>query len=192
VVAAIGVVAVDIGKLREFWRRKPSEALSPRSPQNAANDLKWASEAQKVGSGRSPDDERKPRSFRQTIRHLHPYYCLVLLAGPAAVVEPLKMTGLVETGRGHWPAGLAILAAAYALSFLLVNRLFRIVQPRLLALPWFRRSRRKILRFRRRCLTHMSGYNGSRKAEASGRIGSTRSATHEQPPLGHPVSRTAP
>jgi hypothetical protein len=161
VVAAIGAVAVDIGKSWKFTR-PPSEALSPHLSQDAEN------EPRKVGSAGSADGtgESKPRSFRRTVRHLHPYYCLALLAVPAAIVEPLKMTGLIVTGSGHWLLGLALLAAAYALSLSLLNRLFRIVQPRLLALPWFRRSRRMVLRLRRRCLIYISRYSGLFGAES--------------------------
>jgi hypothetical protein len=89
----------------------------------------------------------KPKSIRHTIRQLHPYYCLLLLAIPAAIVEPLKMTGLLVVGTGHWIDGAAILGFAYILGFFLVSRLFRIVQPKLLALPWFRRGRAWILNF---------------------------------------------
>jgi hypothetical protein len=56
------------------------------------------------------------------------------------------MAGFVVVGTGHWIDGAAILALAYILSFSLVTRLFRIVQPRLLALPWFREGRAWILR----------------------------------------------
>jgi hypothetical protein len=157
---------MDIGKL---WKstRYSSEALSPHLRQKAEHEYKLIRKTRKVGSADSPacTDEKKPRSFRHTVRRLHPYYCLALLALPAAIVEPLKMTGLIVTGSGHWLVGLAMLAAAYALSLSLLNRLFRIVQPRLLALPWFRRSRRMVLRLRRRCLIQISRYSGGFGAE---------------------------
>ena len=144
----------------------PTRSFISALPQRAESECRLVSEARKSGSAGSPDtNESKPRSFRRTVRHLHPYYCLALLAVPAAIVEPLKMTGLIVTGSGHWLAGLAMLAAAYALSFSLLNRLFRIVQPRLLALPWFRHSRRKALRFRRKCLIHLSRHTGAFGAE---------------------------
>lgn len=71
---------------------------------------------------------------------------MLLLAIPVAIVEPLKMAGFVVVGTGHWIDGAAMLALAYILSFSLVTRLFRIVQPRLLALPWFRDGRAWILK----------------------------------------------
>jgi hypothetical protein len=98
-----------------------------------------------TGMANNPD---KPRSFRQSIRHLDPYYCLLLLALPAAIVEPVKIAGLVVVGSGHWLRGLVILAFAYVLSLSFLTKLFRIVQPRLLILPWFREGRIRLLRLR--------------------------------------------
>lgn len=164
--AAIGAVAVDIGKSRKSTQHS-FEALSLHFSQKVESECKQIGKA-RIGSADALDDagESQRRSFRQTIRHLHPYYCLALLAVPAVIVEPLKMTGLGVTGSGHWLAGLAMLGAGYALSLTLLNRLFRIVQPRLLALPWFRHSRRKVLRLRRKCLSHLSGYSSTFGAEA--------------------------
>jgi hypothetical protein len=93
-----------------------------------------------------------PLSFRQSIRRLHPYYCLLLLAIPVAIVEPLKVAGLFVVGSGHWIDGIAIMAGAYVLSYFLVTRLFKIVQPRLLALPWFRESRAWLRRLQHQIL----------------------------------------
>ena len=87
-------------------------------------------------------------TIRHAIRKLHPFICLVLLAVPTAVAEPLKLVGLVGLEKGHWLGGIAILIGGYLLSLLLVNRIFRIVQPRLLALPWFAAARKKLLEFR--------------------------------------------
>jgi hypothetical protein len=56
------------------------------------------------------------------------------------------MASLVVVGTGHWIDGAAILACAYVLSLSLVTRIFRIVQPRLLALAWFRHGRAWILK----------------------------------------------
>jgi hypothetical protein len=95
-------------------------------------------------------------SFRQSIRQLHPYYCLLLLAIPVAIVEPLKVAGLVVVGSGHWIDGIAMLASAYVLSFFIVTRLFRIVQPRLLALPWFREGRMWLQRPRHQILDRIA------------------------------------
>lgn len=97
------------------------------------------------------NNPNKPRSLRQWVRHLHPHWCLLLLLIPAAIVEPLKLVGLVVVGSGHWLGGLAMVACAYFVSLSLLTRLFKIVQPQLLTLPWFRTGR-TLLRLRRKML----------------------------------------
>jgi hypothetical protein len=42
-------------------------------------------------------------------------------------------------GEGHWITGTIMIVVAYAASLFLVERLFRIVKPKLLTLPWFAR-----------------------------------------------------
>jgi hypothetical protein len=42
-------------------------------------------------------------------------------------------------GEGHWITRAVVIVCAYAASLLLVERLFRIVRPKLLTLPWFAR-----------------------------------------------------
>jgi hypothetical protein len=42
-------------------------------------------------------------------------------------------------GEGHWITGTFMMIAAYGCSLLFVERLFRIVRPKLLRLPWFAR-----------------------------------------------------
>lgn len=58
---------------------------------------------------------------------------------PTALVEPLKLIAVAVAGDGHWITGTVMIVAAYAASLLLVERLFRIVKPKLLTLPWFAR-----------------------------------------------------
>jgi hypothetical protein len=87
-------------------------------------------------------------TIRHSIRKLHPYICLILLAVPMGVAEPLKMAGLVGLEKGHWLGGAGIIVAGYLLSLFLVNRIFRIVLPRLLALPWFMSIRTRVLEYR--------------------------------------------
>jgi hypothetical protein len=90
----------------------------------------------------------RPMTVRHSIRKLNPYICLLLLAVPVGIAEPLKIAGLVGLEKGHWLGGVAILTGGYLLSLLLVTRIFRIVQPRLLALPWFASTRMSILEYR--------------------------------------------
>ncbi len=81
---------------------------------------------------------RRP-SLRRFIEGLGPYQSLVLLAIPTSLVEPLKLVAVAIAGEGHWVTGTVMIIAAYAASLLLVERLFGIVKPKLLTLPWFAR-----------------------------------------------------
>jgi hypothetical protein len=47
------------------------------------------------------------------------------------------LVAVAVVGDGHWITGTAIIVAAYATSLLLVERLFGVVKPKLLSLPWF-------------------------------------------------------
>jgi hypothetical protein len=62
---------------------------------------------------------------------------LLLLIAPLAVVEPLKLIALLVAGKGHWLCGTAMIVAAYSVSLVFIERLFRIVRPKLLMLHWF-------------------------------------------------------
>jgi hypothetical protein len=75
--------------------------------------------------------------LRRSIEGLGPYQSLVLLLIPISLVEPLKLIGVAVAGEGHWITGTAMVVVAYAASLLLVERLFMIVKPKLLTLPWF-------------------------------------------------------
>ncbi|HYW62496.1 MAG TPA: hypothetical protein VE865_04770 [Bradyrhizobium sp.] len=88
----------------------------------------------------NPPARRKPgiwARFRRFVQQLGPYQSLFLLLVPAATVEPLKVAALVVAGEGHWLSGTATIVAAYAVSLLFVERLFRLVKPKLLTLGWF-------------------------------------------------------
>jgi hypothetical protein len=78
-------------------------------------------------------------SVRGYIERLGPYQSLLLLAIPASLVEPLKLIAVAVAGDGHWITGTVMIIVAYAASLLLVERLFRIVKPKLLTLRWFAR-----------------------------------------------------
>jgi hypothetical protein len=77
--------------------------------------------------------------LRRYIERLGPYQSLVLLLIPTSLVEPLKLIAVAVAGEGHWITGTVTIVVAYAASLLLVERLFRIVKPKLLTLPWFAR-----------------------------------------------------
>src|ERR1700754_4252803 len=71
------------------------------------------------------------------IQTLGPYQSLALLAVPTATVEPLKLIAVAVAGAGHWITGAAMIVACYALGLVVVERLFIIVKPKLLTIPWF-------------------------------------------------------
>ena len=89
--------------------------------------------------GAQRKDETRDRSFRATIERLGPYQSLALLLVPVGIVEPLKLIAVAVAGEGHWITGTAMIVVAYSASLLLIERLFRIVKPKLLTLPWFAR-----------------------------------------------------
>jgi len=74
---------------------------------------------------------------RKWMAGLGPYQSLLLLAIPLAIVEPAKLGALAVAGEGHWLTGIVIMICAYALSILVVERLFRILKANLLKLRWF-------------------------------------------------------
>lgn len=76
---------------------------------------------------------------RRFIEGLGPYQSLILLLVPASIVEPLKLLAVAIAGDGHWITGTVMIVIAYCASLLLVERIFRIVKPKLLTLPWFAR-----------------------------------------------------
>jgi hypothetical protein len=77
------------------------------------------------------------KRWRRFIQHLNPYLALTLLAVPLVIVEPLKLIAIFIVGTGHWITGSAVMLFAYAGSLLVVERLFKIVKPKLLTLSWF-------------------------------------------------------
>jgi hypothetical protein len=77
------------------------------------------------------------RKSRHSIEELGPYQSLALLVLPLCLVEPSKLAAVALIGDGHWLTGTATMAAVYAATLLLVERIFLIVKPRLLKLHWF-------------------------------------------------------
>lgn len=92
------------------------------------------------------------RYIRRNIQRLSPFASLLLLSVPVMVAEPLKMAAVYIFGSGHWLAGLIVMLFAYLVSALLVERLFKIVKPKLLTLSWFVIVWKKIVDARRTAL----------------------------------------
>ena len=80
-----------------------------------------------------------PPRLRRLVEGLGPYQSLALLLVPTGLVEPLKLVAVAVAGDGHWITGTVMIGAAYAAGLLLVDRLFVMVKPKLLTLPWFAR-----------------------------------------------------
>jgi hypothetical protein len=74
---------------------------------------------------------------RRRIQKLGPYQSMALLLVPVTLVEPLKFVALFVWGEGYWLAGTGMILGAYAVSLLVVERLFRVVKPKLMTLSWF-------------------------------------------------------
>jgi hypothetical protein len=83
--------------------------------------------------------EGLPPRLRRLVEGLGPYQSLALFLVPSGLVEPLKLIAVAVAGDGHWITGTVMIVAAYAAGLLLVDRLFVVVKPKLLTLPWFAR-----------------------------------------------------
>jgi hypothetical protein len=87
---------------------------------------------------RKPRRSMPPLAFaRRQIQQLGPYQSLALILLPILLVEPLKVAAVFVAGEGHWLAGTGILVAAYATSLVFVERLFKVVKPKLMTMNWF-------------------------------------------------------
>ena len=86
-------------------------------------------------------------SLRSHIERLPAYPSLLLLGVPLLMVECTKFAALVIAGKGHWLSGAAFLICAYGASAFGTERLFLIVKPKLLTLPWFATLWRYVSRF---------------------------------------------
>ena len=89
-----------------------------------------------TSAGRKANSEVRP-IWRRFLESLGPYQSLALLLLPVGLVEPLKLVAVAVAGTGHWMVGTAMMIAAYAGSLLVVERLFKVLKPKLLTLSWF-------------------------------------------------------
>ena len=95
-------------------------------------------------------------TFRLRLARLRPYTALAIVLIPLLIVEPLKLIALVIAGEGHWLTGTAVLVAAYAVSILIVERLFQLFKPNLMRLPWLQRAWDRWQSVRARALSWIS------------------------------------
>lgn len=68
---------------------------------------------------------------------LPPYLILGLLAFPLAFAEPAKIYALYLMSMGHFPGGIATMAAAYFVSLVIAERIYRAGREKLRTIVWF-------------------------------------------------------
>jgi hypothetical protein len=68
---------------------------------------------------------------------LSPYGVLALLLVPSLIGEPGKIWGLYLLAMGHWVLGLIVLAASYAVTLILVERIYTAGKAKLMTIRWF-------------------------------------------------------
>jgi hypothetical protein len=76
---------------------------------------------------------------RRRLQQISPYLSLLVLLVPLLLVEPIKLVALIVAGKGHWLTGTGMLVAAYATSLLVIERLFRLLKPKIMMMGWFNR-----------------------------------------------------
>lgn len=74
--------------------------------------------------------------FEAWVAARHRLTILALLAVPLLVVEPMKVVALVWIGRGAVVSGTLALALAYLVGFVLVERVYRAGEAKLLTFGW--------------------------------------------------------
>jgi hypothetical protein len=108
-------------------------------------------------------------ALRRRLERLGPYGALLVLAVPLAIVEPFKSVAVLVAGDGHVLTGLLFLICAYVASLVITERLFVILKPKLLMLPWFARAWRWFVALRRRCLRPLRSLRAPRRKFLFGR-----------------------
>jgi hypothetical protein len=76
------------------------------------------------------------------------YGVLALFLVPLAVIEPLKVYGLVLFGEGRYLAGILVFVVAKVVGLGLAERLFAIGRGKLLSIAWFAACHRRVLAVR--------------------------------------------
>ncbi len=104
------------------------------------------------------------RALRRRLAQIGPYGALVVLAVPLAIVEPFKLVAVLVAGQGHFLTGVVFLVCAYVASLVITERLFAILKPKLLMLPWFAKSWRWFVVLRWRCLRWLRGLRAPARA----------------------------
>jgi hypothetical protein len=75
--------------------------------------------------------------LEQRVRAMPPWAAVAIFLLPVVMLLPVKLLALLLFGHGHYASGLALLAGAKLVGTALVARLFQLVQPTLMHVPWF-------------------------------------------------------
>lgn len=86
---------------------------------------------------------------QRRVSRLPAYVILGLLALPFAIAEPAKILAVYLMATGHVVIGTLVLVAAYFVSLVIVERLFRGGRTKLLTIPWFKDAWRWLMALRR-------------------------------------------
>ena len=73
------------------------------------------------------------------VRTLPPWGAVLAFFLPALMLLPVKLFGLFLLGEGHAMSALLLLLAAKLVGTAILARLFQLVEPALMQLPWFAR-----------------------------------------------------
>ena len=71
------------------------------------------------------------------VQRLPPWAAVIVFAGPAALLLPIKLLALWAIGQGHLVLGMLVIVAAKIVGTAAVARLFTLTQPALMQLRWF-------------------------------------------------------
>jgi len=77
--------------------------------------------------------------FEQAVRGLPPWAAVGVFFLPLLLLLPIKVCGLMLLGRGHAMSALAVLIGAKLVGTAIVARLFQLVEPALMQIPFFAR-----------------------------------------------------
>jgi hypothetical protein len=80
-----------------------------------------------------------------------------LAAQRVTIVEPLKLTAVFVAGDDHFITAAFVMVCACAANFVVTERLFVIVKPKLLKLSWFAALWRPLVPIRSRLLRSLGG-----------------------------------
>ena len=77
------------------------------------------------------------RAIERWIANLPPYGALVMLIAPGLLLLPVKLLALYFIGKGRAVFGISVILIAKVLGTALVARIFQLIHPALMRLPWF-------------------------------------------------------